>query len=95
MGLNPEGTMAEKAPLVCPVGSSPMPTRLYAVGAEFANPKELYAAAEKVRDQGFKGWDCYSPYYIHGLDKAMGLRKSFVGLFTFAGGLAGSPAASC
>ncbi len=81
--------MSNTAPLVCSVGSGSMPKRLYAVGAEFANPKELYAAAEKVRDQGFKGWDCYTPYYIHGLDKAMGLKKSFVGLFTFAGGLAG------
>lgn len=81
--------MSETSPLVCPVGSGTMPKKLYAVGAEFANPKELYAAAEKVRDRGFKGWDCYTPYYIHGLDKAMGLKKSFVGLFTFAGGLAG------
>jgi Protein of unknown function (DUF3341) len=81
--------MSDTSPLVCPVGSGPMPKKLYAVGAEFANPKELYAAAEKVRDRGFKGWDCYTPYYIHGLDKAMGLKKSFVGLFTFAGGLAG------
>jgi hypothetical protein len=76
-------------PLVCAVGSGTMPKKLYAVGAEFANPKELYAAAEKVREKGYKGWDCYTPYYIHGLDKAMGLRKSFVGLFTFAGGLTG------
>ena len=81
--------MSETSPLVCPVGSGPMPRKLYAVGAEFANPKELYAAAEKVRDRGFKWWDCYTPYYIHGLDKAMGLGKSWVGLFTFAGGLAG------
>ena len=76
-------------PLVCAVDSGPMPAKLYAVGAEFANPKELYAAAEKVRERGYKWWDCYTPYYIHGLDKAMGLKKSFVGLFTFAGGLAG------
>jgi len=81
--------MSETSHLVCAVGSGSMPKKLYAVGAEFANPKELYAAAEKVRDRGFKGWDCYTPYYIHGLDKAMGLRKSFVGLFTFAGGLTG------
>jgi len=81
--------MSEINPLVCAIGSGPMPKKLYAVGAEFANPKELYAAAEKVRDRGFKGWDCYTPYYIHGLDKAMGLKKSMVGLFTFAGGLTG------
>jgi hypothetical protein len=88
MGPNLGAIMSEN-PLVCAVGSGPMPKKLYAVGAEFANPKELYAAAEKVRDRGFKGWDCYTPYYIHGLDKAMGLGKSWVGLFTFAGGLAG------
>src|SRR3984885_6323585 len=81
--------MSEKSPLVSPVEAGPAPKRLYAVGAEFANPKELYAAAEKVRDRGFKGWDCYTPYYIHGLDKAMGLKKSLVGLFPFAGGLTG------
>ena len=81
--------MSENSALICPVGSGRMPKKLYAIGAEFAGPKELYAAAEKVRDRGFRGWDCYTPYYIHGLDKAMGLRKSFVGLFTFAGGLGG------
>jgi hypothetical protein len=81
--------MSEKNPLVCAVGSGPEPKHLYAVGAEFANPRELYVAAEKVRDLGYKWWDCYTPYYIHGLDKAMGVKKSFVGLFTFAGGLTG------
>jgi len=75
--------------LVCSVGSGQMPKKLYAVAAEFDGPKSLYAAAEKIRDRGIKGWDCYSPYYIHGLDKAMGLGKSFVGLFTFFGGLSG------
>jgi len=75
--------------LVCPVGIGEMPKKLYAIAAEFDGPKSLYAAAEKVRDRGFKGWDCYTPYYVHGLDKAMGLGKSFVGLFTFVGGLSG------
>ena len=78
-----------KTPLVTTVDSGQVPKKLYAIGAEFAGPKELYAAAEKVRDRGYKGWDCYTPYYIHGLDKAMGLRKSFVNLFTFAGGFGG------
>jgi len=76
-------------PLVSTVDSGTKPQTLYAVGAEFSGPKALYAAAERVRDLGYKGWDCYTPYYIHGLDKAMGLKKSLVGLFTFAGGLTG------
>ena len=76
-------------PLVVPVGAGPSPKKLYAVAAEFAGPKELYAAAEKVTARGIQGWDCYSPYYIHGLDKVMKQPKSLVGLFTFVGGLSG------
>jgi hypothetical protein len=76
-------------PYVSAVGSGKVPAKLYAVGAEFKGPADLFAAAEKVRDKGIKAWDCYTPYYIHGLDKAMGQKKSLVGLFTFAGGLAG------
>jgi hypothetical protein len=76
-------------PLVCAVGSGQTPKKLYAVAAEFDGPKSLYAAAEKIRDRGFKGWDCYTPYYIHGLDKAMGLGKPYVNLFTFFGGFSG------
>ena len=34
-----------------------MPRKLYAIGAEFSGPKELFAAAEKVRDKGFKDAD--------------------------------------
>ena len=79
--------MSENASLICPAGSGRTPKKLYAVGAEFAGPKQIYAAAEKVRDQGFQWWDCYTPYYVHGLDKAMGLGKSYVGLFTLGGGL--------
>jgi hypothetical protein len=81
----PEAT----TPLASSVDSGVVPKKLYGIGAEFAGPKELFAAAEKMRDKGFKNWDCYTPYYIHGLDVAMGQRKSFVNLFTFAGGLGG------
>jgi hypothetical protein len=81
--------MPEAQLLVSSVESGRVPKRLYGIGAEFDGPKHLYAAAEKVRDKGFKGWDCYTPFYIHGLDKAMGQGKSYVGLFTFVGGLSG------
>jgi hypothetical protein len=77
------------APLVCPVGCGQMPKKLYAVAAEFANPAELCHAAEKVRDRGFRWWDCYTPYAVHGLDKAMGLKKSRVPVISLVGGLTG------
>jgi hypothetical protein len=81
--------MPENAALVVPVGSARPPEKLYAVACEFAGPAEVYHAAEKIRDQGFKWWDCYTPYFVHGLDRAMGQRKSFVPFFTLFGGLFG------
>ena len=34
------------------------------------------SACERVRDAGFTRWDAHSPFPVHGLDKAMGLRRS-------------------
>lgn len=63
--------------------------RIYGYLAEFKNASQLYKAAEKVRDAGYKKWDCYSPYPIHGLDGAMGLKRSILPYFVFFGGLTG------
>ena len=46
-------------------------------------------AAEKVRDAGFRSWDVFTPFPVHGMDKAMGLRNSKVGWFSFLGGVTG------
>lgn len=48
----------------------------WGVVAEYANPKDLYKACEKVRDAGFKRWDAYTPFPVHGLDAAMGMKPS-------------------
>ncbi|MFO0678711.1 MAG: DUF3341 domain-containing protein [Polyangiaceae bacterium] len=47
--------------------------------AEFDSSASIVHAAEKVRDQGFKNWDTYTPYPIHGMDGAMGLKDSKLG----------------
>ena len=61
----------------------------YGVIAIFDNPRDLYHAAEKVRDAGYKNWDCITPFPVHGLDKAMGLRRSKVPRISLAGGITG------
>ena len=63
--------------------------RVYGYLAEFKNASQLYKAAEKVRDAGFKKWDCYTPYPVHGLDDAMGVKRSILPYFVFFGGLTG------
>lgn len=63
--------------------------RVYGYLAEFESASHIYKAAEKVRDAGFKKWDCYSSFPIHGLDDAMGLGRSRLPYFVFFGGLTG------
>jgi hypothetical protein len=64
-------------------------SRLFGVIAEFASAGELYRAAEQVRDSGYHYWDVHSPFPIHGMNKAMGLRKSPLGYIIFWGGFTG------
>jgi hypothetical protein len=61
----------------------------YGIIAEFDNPADTMQAAQKVRDAGFRKWDVFTPYPVHGLDKAMGIRNSKVGWFSFIGGVTG------
>ncbi len=57
--------------------------------ATFETTADVMHAAEKVRDAGYKHWDCITPFPIHGLDKAMGLKRSIVPRFSLCGGLIG------
>ncbi|MGN8226099.1 DUF3341 domain-containing protein [Gracilimonas sp. BCB1] len=52
---------------------------LYGVIAEFRNPKELIDVAKTMSKSGFSKFDTFSPFPIHGMDKAMNLKKSKLG----------------
>jgi hypothetical protein len=54
--------------------------------AEFDTPGAVLRAAEKVRDAGYRHWDVFTPFPIHGLDKVMGYRNSNVGWVSLAMG---------
>ena len=73
-----------------------MPTttgKLYGFAAELPTAAALFHAAEKTRDAGFKRWDVYSPFPIHGMDDAMGLGKSVVSYIVLCCGLTGTATA--
>ncbi|QXD33323.1 DUF3341 domain-containing protein [Candidatus Pelagisphaera phototrophica] len=57
--------------------------------AKFDTPADIMHAAEKVRDAGYKNWDVITPFPIHGMDPAMGIKRSLVGRFTIVGGTIG------
>lgn len=64
--------------------------KILGILAEFGNPLELLKAAEQVRDAGYKSFDCHSPFPIHGMDEAMGLRRSRLGFIAGTMGALGT-----
>ena len=57
--------------------------------AEYDTPNAIAKAAMKVRDAGYEKWDCHSPYAMHGMDEAMGLKPTRIGFISFFFGMAG------
>ncbi len=66
-----------------------IPSRPYAIMAEFDTPADILQAAGVVHEKGFRNWDVFTPFPIHGMDAAMGLKNSKVGWIAFAGGVTG------
>jgi len=64
--------------------------RVHSVLAEFHDPHALVHAAEKVRDAGYRYWDCHTPFPVHGLDKAMGVQRTILPLLVFGAGMTGT-----
>ncbi len=62
---------------------------IYGLMAEFDTPTELVRAAEQTRDAGYTKTDAYSPFPIHEMDEALGVRRSILPWVVFGGGLAG------
>jgi Protein of unknown function (DUF3341) len=63
--------------------------KTYGLVAAFDTTPDFYHACEKVRDAGFSQWDALTSFPIHGLDAAMGVRRSKVPRFSLIGGLTG------
>jgi mono/diheme cytochrome c family protein len=57
--------------------------------ATFRDEAALLAGVRDVRAAGFKVYDVYAPYPVHGLSEAMGLRASRLPFVTLLAGLAG------
>ncbi|MGB5809589.1 MAG: DUF3341 domain-containing protein [Polyangiales bacterium] len=57
--------------------------------AQYDTPNAVAKAAMKVRDAGYQKWDCHTPYPLHGLDEAMGLKPTKIGIISFIFGMLG------
>ena len=67
-----------------------MSSQIYGLLARFESPEDLMKAAVKVRDKGFQKFDCHTPYPVHGMDEAMGLKRSILGYIVGVGAVGGA-----
>lgn len=66
-----------------------MAEKLHGVMAEFDTATELVDAARAVRDAGYRKTDAFSPFPLHEIDEALGIKRSVLPFLIFAGGLTG------
>jgi hypothetical protein len=61
-----------------------------AVLALFLDPQKLLDAVKAVKDKGYRGLDAYTPYPVHGLSEALGLKISWMPRVTKTGFFVGA-----
>jgi mono/diheme cytochrome c family protein len=65
------------------------PAPLHGLLAEYPTPDGLIQGAEKVRNAGFRDWDTFSPFPVHGIDGAMGIKATILPWLILGGGMTG------
>lgn len=63
--------------------------KVWGLLAEYKSASDIYNASKKVRDAGYKKWDACTPFPVHGLEHAMGLKPSILPWFVLCAGLIG------
>ena len=64
-------------------------TGTYGLIAEFNNAQELLDAANAAQEAGYSETDAFSPFPIHGLAEAVGMRTTKLPLIVLVGGIIG------
>jgi len=63
--------------------------KLVGMAGLFGSSDDLIRAARHIRDAGFRRWDCHTPYPVHGIDRAMGLKSSPLAIICLTMGFGG------
>ena len=58
--------------------------------AQYPTTPSVYHAAEKVRDAGYTRWDVHAPFPIHGIDEAMGQKRTILPLMVGMAAIGGA-----
>lgn len=64
--------------------------KLHGVVAEFTDVDSLLAACRRVRDAGYTKADAFTPFPVHGIDTALGIKPTVLPWIALAAGLSGT-----
>lgn len=81
--------LPKEAEETAPVPVAEPAAEIYGLVGWFATPAELYHACEALRDAGYQRFDAHTPFPVHGLEKAMGIRPTRFPYLVLGGGLTG------
>ncbi len=68
---------------------TPKPPKAHGWMAEYADDDQLLDAARKVRDSGYTRIDAFTPFAVHGIDEALGIKPTVLPWFTLCAGFTG------
>jgi hypothetical protein len=66
-----------------------MGNNIYGILAEFDTATEMVDAARQIRDAGYKNTDAFSPFPLHEIDEALGIKRSILPYLILTGGITG------
>lgn len=72
-----------------PSSSAQASAPLHGILAEYDTPTAVVKASKKVRDAGYENWDTFTPFPIHGIDKAMGIKMTKLPWFVICAAIMG------
>ena len=93
MTTQPSETSSTAEAIPAPADAAPADRaagdRPYGLVAEYSTVDAVIAAARRVREARYTRWDVLSPFPIHGIDGAMGVRPTRLPWIVFGAGLTG------
>lgn len=64
--------------------------KVHGVVAEYTDVDSLLTACRRIRDAGYKKTDAFTPFPVHGIDEALGIKPTVLPWIALAAGLTGT-----
>ena len=88
-GNSPVSNRSPANPVGCNPKAKVMKKNIYGLLAEFDTPTQLVDAANRIREAGYTKTDAFSPFPLHEIDEALGIKRSILPYLVFGGAVTG------